>query len=172
MLPSAKDLRLTQCGQIGQFFKFLETNFVAKLTQMYINFLGYIEKHNACCGDCLGSFWNNLGYFLFHHLITLGRALRSSQRHFSKIRFICAFLQSIKDDIFRPAFAENVVRTTVQYESRITKGGPIKRCQSTMCWLTLEKNFSITSQKINIFFQRIHTTSSKRFAKNWNKLHI
>ena len=24
-----------------------------------------------CFGDCLGNFWNNLGYFLFNHLITL-----------------------------------------------------------------------------------------------------
>ena len=59
----ASDSSLTseQCYQIGRVFKFLATNFVTKIRQMFVNSLGYYEKHHFlgknCFGAFLGNFW-------------------------------------------------------------------------------------------------------------------
>ena len=59
-------------SKFGHFWKFVLKIFVAKQTQTL--FRPYWKtKHfcKNCFGDCLGNFWNNSGYFLFHHLVTL-----------------------------------------------------------------------------------------------------
>ena len=59
----------------GDFLNFRETKIFTKVAKMIGNFLGYFEKTSLFCNHCciyfLGNFWENLGYFLLQHLVTL-----------------------------------------------------------------------------------------------------
>ena len=43
--------------RLGDFWKFLATNFLTKVTQIFGNFLGYCEKHYFVSKNSCGSFW-------------------------------------------------------------------------------------------------------------------
>ena len=52
-----------QCDQIGQFWKFLATNFITKVGKMFGDFFGYIEKHHFLSETSCGYFWKDWATF-------------------------------------------------------------------------------------------------------------
>ena len=58
--------------RLGEFFKFLITNFVAKVAQTFQNLFGLFEKqHLEIKRCCLGKFFGNWATFLVYYLVTL-----------------------------------------------------------------------------------------------------
>ena len=53
--------------RLGDFWKFLATNILTKVAQIFGNFLGCCEKHyfvsKNCCGSFLGRVWKNWATF-------------------------------------------------------------------------------------------------------------
>ena len=43
--------------RLGDLWKFLVTNILAKVTQIYISFLGYIDNHNILVKTAVGIVW-------------------------------------------------------------------------------------------------------------------
>ena len=48
---------LTQCDQIGQFWKFLVTNFLSNIAQMFGDVLGNLENHHFLSQAAVTYFW-------------------------------------------------------------------------------------------------------------------
>ena len=60
--------------RLGDFWKFLETKIVPKVSQIISNCLGYLKTSLSCKNCCvyiLGNFRKHLGYFVLQHLVTL-----------------------------------------------------------------------------------------------------
>ena len=57
---------------MGDFSKFLSTNFLIKEGQLICNYFGYFESIDfVVIAAVAGNFMNYLGYFLFQHLVAL-----------------------------------------------------------------------------------------------------
>ena len=65
----------TSVTRLGDFWKFWVTNFLAKVVQMYVDFLNSFECIKFSCinwfGYFLGKFRIILGYFIFQHPVAL-----------------------------------------------------------------------------------------------------
>ena len=61
--------------RLGDFWNFLVTNFITKVSQMFVWLFGLMWKPSLIksnwWGYLLGNFWKNLGYFSLQHLVTL-----------------------------------------------------------------------------------------------------
>ena len=66
---------LSNVTRLGDFWKFWVTNFLAKVVQMYVDFLNSFECIKFSCinwfGYFLGKFRIILGYFIFQHPVAL-----------------------------------------------------------------------------------------------------
>ena len=72
-------LQNNQCDQIGQFLEFLANKFfVQKLPKCLVTFLGKCENHRQTGEATFRAALNNLGYFLFQHLV----ALKANKNYF------------------------------------------------------------------------------------------
>ena len=80
-----------QCGQMGQFFKFLDDNFSYKSSPKSWWLFGLIWITSlffkkTCCGYFLGNIWKKLGNFLLFHLVALAT---ERQDHKSQFGILC-----------------------------------------------------------------------------------
>ena len=59
--------------RLGDFWKFLVTNYLSKVAQMFGDFWGILKTllFNHCSGFFLGNFRKNWATFLIHYLVTL-----------------------------------------------------------------------------------------------------
>ena len=68
--------RTISVTRLGSFWNFLLTNFIDQVAQMFADFLGSFQNHcflsQTAEATFWVTFWKNLGYFLFQHLVTLG----------------------------------------------------------------------------------------------------
>ena len=71
--------------RVGYFWKILATNFLAKVSQIFGDFLGYFGKYrfwsNNCDGYFLGHFAKKTWLFLFQLLVTLVVSLKASNQN-------------------------------------------------------------------------------------------
>ena len=54
---------LNSVTRLDEFSKFLETKFLAKVTQLYGDFLGYFDKYNFLSKNYSGDIWAAFGKF-------------------------------------------------------------------------------------------------------------
>ena len=61
--------------RLGDFWKFLATKFLVKISEIISYFLGYFEKPYSYVKSAVATswvtFWKHLGYFLLQHLVRL-----------------------------------------------------------------------------------------------------
>ena len=66
---------MTSVTRLGDFWKFLATNLLSIVFQIFRDFLGCIEKHHfsvkLAVATFRGNFWKHSVYFLFQHLVSL-----------------------------------------------------------------------------------------------------
>ena len=69
--------RTISVTRLGSFWNFLLTNFIDQVAQMFADFLGSFQNHcflsQTAEATFWVTFWKNLGYFLFQHLVTLAK---------------------------------------------------------------------------------------------------
>ena len=96
ILTSGNDTNIfwvtTYVTRFGDLWKFLETNLIAKLAQIFCDCFGYLKKHDVlsrnCCEQSLGNFWRKSGYFILEHLVTVVTTICLGRRRFKPLAFV------------------------------------------------------------------------------------
>ena len=64
----------TSVTRLGDFKEFLATKVLLEVSQIFVDILGNFKNITSLYKQLwliLGDFWKHLGYFLFHHMVTL-----------------------------------------------------------------------------------------------------